>query len=247
MKLATPLERISVPGLDLEFCLVPWDSDMLGMQVAQIEHIHVATGADPTEGMEQFRVWRDLHDVRFACRLPSLHLRESMLLEEHGFRFVEMVYRPSLSLIPGPGPYQDAMVIARTEPSDLPTIDEIAWQLFRNGSARPGLALGQHRRPRTLSHLGKRNSLLSPNEEVLKATLGSEIVGFFIVEDRDDGTTYWHLTAIAPAWQGKGVGGRLWRAMIAPASGGGARDDRDNDFGPQRASSEPLRGTGFPA
>ena len=39
-------------------------------------------------------------------------------------------------------------------------------------------------------------------------------MGFFIVERRTDGTVYWHLTAVAPTWQGKGIGGDLWRTML---------------------------------
>jgi ribosomal protein S18 acetylase RimI-like enzyme len=41
-----------------------------------------------------------------------------------------------------------------------------------------------------------------------------EAVGFFVVEHRPAGTVYWHLTAVAPGWQGMGIGGDLWRTML---------------------------------
>jgi RimJ/RimL family protein N-acetyltransferase len=59
------------------------------------------------------------------------------------------------------------------------------------------------------------NSFADPRHEVLKATIAGDLVGFFIVEDRPDAGAYWHLTAIAPTWQGKGIGRRLWAAMVA--------------------------------
>jgi RimJ/RimL family protein N-acetyltransferase len=49
---------------------------------------------------------------------------------------------------------------------------------------------------------------------VLKAEVAGDLVGFFIVEHRPDQSVYWHLTAIAPRWQGKGIGTSLWRTML---------------------------------
>ncbi|MFL5651438.1 MAG: GNAT family N-acetyltransferase, partial [Chloroflexota bacterium] len=54
----------------------------------------------------------------------------------------------------------------------------------------------------------------SSNQKVLKAEIGGDLVGFFIVERRDDGTAYWHLTAVSPDSQGKGIGMSLWRTML---------------------------------
>ena len=48
------------------------------------------------------------------------------------------------------------------------------------------------------------------------------MAGFFIVEERPDGSVYWHLTAIAPASQGKGIGKRLWSAMVRRCVDSGA-------------------------
>ena len=39
-------------------------------------------------------------------------------------------------------------------------------------------------------------------------------MGFFIVERRPDTSVYWHLTAVAPTWQGKGIGLSLWQTML---------------------------------
>jgi RimJ/RimL family protein N-acetyltransferase len=35
-----------------------------------------------------------------------------------------------------------------------------------------------------------------------------------VTENQPDGLCYWHLTAIAPAFQGRGYGKRVWREML---------------------------------
>jgi ribosomal protein S18 acetylase RimI-like enzyme len=50
---------------------------------------------------------------------------------------------------------------------------------------------------------------------MLKAEADGHVIGFFIVERRADGGMYWHLTAIAPEFQGQGYGLALWQTMLS--------------------------------
>ncbi len=59
-----------------------------------------------------------------------------------------------------------------------------------------------------------RTSVDAPDHEVLTFRLDGDLVGFFIVERRPAGDAYWHLTAIAPGWQGRGLGLSVWRTML---------------------------------
>jgi GNAT superfamily N-acetyltransferase len=62
-----------------------------------------------------------------------------------------------------------------------------------------------------------RNSAKDPAQQVLVAELEGEIAGFFIVQEREQAgqrSAYWHLTAVAAAFQGRGVGKRLWRMVM---------------------------------
>ncbi len=59
-----------------------------------------------------------------------------------------------------------------------------------------------------------RTSFESDGHAVLKAEADDQLVGFLIVEHRPDGSAYWHLTAIAPEWQGKGIGTSVWQAAL---------------------------------
>jgi RimJ/RimL family protein N-acetyltransferase len=137
-----------------------------------------------------------------------------MLLEANGFRFVEMVYRPSLSPIPAIARIDGDLAVSEARLEDLPAIEAIAEGAFSTGRFLLDWRLDRkssHRRYATWV----RNSFEDPRQAVLKACLGGDIVGFFVVEDRPDLSAYWHLTAIATRWQGKGIGKRLWREMVA--------------------------------
>ena len=39
-------------------------------------------------------------------------------------------------------------------------------------------------------------------------------MAFFVVETQPGGICYWHLTAVAKGYRGRGVGRRVWQAMI---------------------------------
>jgi RimJ/RimL family protein N-acetyltransferase len=146
--------------------------------------------------------------------LPSDRLRESMLLEESGFRFVEMVYRPALRPLPVFDASGESVVVGEASPGDLPGIESIAGSAFTTGRFFVDWRLDRDASNRRYRRW-VRNSFDDAQHRVLKATLDGDLVGFFIVEHRPDRSVYWHLTAIAPAWQGRGLGKRLWHAMVA--------------------------------
>lgn len=214
-------ETLSAGGVEIDVFLVPWDTEIFGFPVAQIDRIVVEAGADLADAMRLLRSWLDDHRIHLAsCRLDSLALRESMLLEAHGFRFVEMVYSPVLSPVVASSPPDDAFLIEPVAKEDLDQIEAIAGTAFATGRFKLDWRIdpsASDRRYRTWV----RNSYADARQQVLKATLGGALVGFFIVEARPNGSVYWHLTAIAPASQGKGIGKRLWAAMVRRHSDSG--------------------------
>jgi RimJ/RimL family protein N-acetyltransferase len=136
-----------------------------------------------------------------------------MALEEFGFRFIETVYRPRLERFDDVAAPRHDIRIAEASPSDAVAIERVAASVFTTGRFRLDERLPPELSDRRYSRWVA-NSLESSEQTVLKADVGSELVGFFIVEHRSDGSVYWHLTAIAPEWQGKGMGMSLWRTML---------------------------------
>ena len=208
------IETISTRGAEIDAFVVPWDSEIFGFPVAQIERLVLTPGEDPAEAMSLLQAWMDRRGVHLAsCRLDSRALSESMLLEAHGFRFVEMIYSPVLAPIRPVGESDGDLVIEKAGLEDIEPIETIAGTAFATGRYKLDWridAAASDKRYR----VWVRNSFADERQQVLRATLCGEIAGFFIVEERDDGSVYWHLTAVAPAFQGRGIGRRLWSAMV---------------------------------
>jgi RimJ/RimL family protein N-acetyltransferase len=206
--------RLATGGAVIECSLVPWDSEIFGFPVAQITSVAIADGAEPALALDAFGSWCDEHHVRLvSCRLDHLQLRESMALEAAGFRFIEMVYRLRLDSFERLVPPRQVVQASLVSADDLTAIEAIASDAFTTGRFRldwrlpPGLSDKRYA-------TWVRNSLSASRHRILKAEVDGELVGFFIVEDKPDGSVYWHLTAIAPGWQGKGIGSSVWRTIL---------------------------------
>ncbi len=215
--------RFERAGAVIDCSLVPWDSEIFGFPVAQITRIVLEDDAHPAQALGEFGSWCDEHAVRLvSCRLDHLQIRESMALENAGFRFIEMVYRLRLDSFEGIDPPRDVVQVSPASGSDLSSIEAIAYTAFTTGRF-----LLDRRLPPDLSNrryaTWVRNSFDAPGHTILKAEVGRELVGFFILEDRSDGAVYWHLTAIASAWQGRGIGSSLWRTILLRHQAEGAR------------------------
>jgi ribosomal protein S18 acetylase RimI-like enzyme len=205
---------IEADGGAIEAFVVPWDSEIFGFPVAQISDVRIGAASTPDDLLRQFDDWCAERDVRLvSCRLEHTRLRESMTLEDLGFRFVEMVYEPHLDVLTDLVEPRHAITVAAAEASDIDAIEAIAGDAFTTGRFlldwRLPAELSERRYARWV-----RRSFESDDQRVLKAGFDGELVGFFIVEGRPDGGVYWHLTAVAPGWQGRGIGLSLWRTML---------------------------------
>lgn len=206
--------RLSLGGATFDGSVVPWDSKTFGFQVAEIDNVHVPERSSHREGLVEFDDWCRDNDIRLvSCRLGHSMLRESMHLEAHGFRFVEMVYSPLLPSLEAIGQPLHAIGIVEATDRDIRQIEEIAATAFATGRF-----LLDWRLDPSLSHQRYSNWVRSshsdPSHALLKAELDGDLIGFFIVERRKDDSVYWHLTAVSPEQQGRGIGMSLWRTML---------------------------------
>jgi ribosomal protein S18 acetylase RimI-like enzyme len=201
--------------LTIHASIVPWDSATFGFAVAQIAKLEVSVAAADTPGITTLLTWAALHDVRhISCRLPSDNVQEARLLEDHGFRFMEMVIQPYLSDIQMISIPSSPVRVEEALPVDLETIVRIAESAF--GHER--YHVDQHV-PKVLadSRYGNwvRSAMASHGSQmVLKLVLHDQIVGFFIIEMEQDGSCYWHLTALDPLLHGRGIGTAAWHSVM---------------------------------
>lgn len=213
--LVTTKLSINEEGFVLEAELVPWDTKVFDFPVAQINrlsgtHLHQASAA-----FETLRIWVNTNHVKMvSCRLQHDRLAESFLLEQKGFRFIEMVLHPTLENLQEIRLSENGLRVRDVRESEVELIQAMAERCFVHERF--------HVDPRLSTELanlryGKwvRNSTRSSSQRLLKIESNNEIVAFFIVEDQKDDGTYWHLTAVAPQFQGRGYGRKAWLAMLA--------------------------------
>lgn len=214
--------RFEGAGAVIECSLVPWDTDIFGFPVAQIDRIELGEDADPAAVLDAFEGWCADHAVRLvSCRLDHARLRESMALEVTGFRFVETVYGPRFDRFDAVGTPRHAVRLDEATEADLAGIEAIAYSAFSTGR----FVLDERLDPelsRRRYATWVRTSFASDRQTVLKAVVDGELAGFLVVERRPDSSVYWHLTAIAPGWQGKGVGTSVWQTALLRHGADGA-------------------------
>jgi len=209
-----PLHRLDTSALSLAYSHVPWDSDIFGFSVAQISKIQIQDPLLALADLMPFQSWLEREAIHLAsCRLPHDRLNESMLLEQAGFRFVEMVLHPHLAALQAFPLAPQGLSVELAENTDLPAIEAIAAHAFGHERfhADPRLdpALADRR---YLAWV--RNSHGHPTQRLYKICDGADLVAFFVTENQPDGLCYWHLNAISPAFQGRGYGKRVWREML---------------------------------
>jgi ribosomal protein S18 acetylase RimI-like enzyme len=217
------VEQFNSASLNMTWSDAPWDQVVCGFPVLQITAMEIR-GPTATEDFRIFERVRDNFGAGLvSCRLPHQSLPESMLLEEHGFRFIEMVYRPELELSKvAPRNRDEGLVVLPAGDSDMPALLEIAGRAFRNERFRMDPRLDPD-----ASDLRYQNwvasSLRHATQQLYVVHDAARIVAFFVTEALDDGTCYWHLNALAPDAQGQGYGRRVWLCMLDQASKTGAK------------------------
>jgi ribosomal protein S18 acetylase RimI-like enzyme len=209
------LESVRTPALELDYHLVPWDSEIFGTAVAQISRIEVKEAKQATLDYQQFVAWRAAHGIQLcASRVPQDSLNASMFLQADGFRFIELNYLPRLADLQTRTFNNVGIEIAPAVESDREALADMAALVLRHGRF--------HQDPRIDPSLGDKryrvwmiNAFSRPQQSVLKCMLDGRIVAFFVIEHPDPKHCFWSLIGLAPGLQGQGLGKRVWNAMLS--------------------------------
>lgn len=216
-----PAGSIATDALRLDWSEAPWDTAIYGKPVLQVTRLEVSGPVRPAAAAAFVQARDACASPLVSCRLPCERLRESMFLEDLGFRFIEMLYNPELAL-DGLAPAPQPLRLSRGTAADLPAVRDIAGSAFRNERFHVDPRL-----PGPLADLRYQNwaasALEHPRQRLEVMRDGEDIVSFFVTELQPDGTCYWHLNAVAPSAQGKGYGRRAWQTMLGAAAAEGAK------------------------
>ena len=207
-------EQLRLPALEMSYHLAPWDEPAFQGNTAVITSIHVRMAEEAADSFEAFRNWcyRNL-TILVSCRLGQDQLVECGFLERQGFRFIELNYRPVLSPLDGFAEDPE-ITVCPALPEDDKVISGFAAQIFTTGRL--------HVDPLIDSETGNRryglwaaNAFRNPNQRVLKCQMGGRIIAFLVVEQPSPTSRFWSLIGLAPGLAGKGLGLRVWKALLA--------------------------------
>jgi RimJ/RimL family protein N-acetyltransferase len=207
-------ERYESPALHLTYHLAPWDEPFLHGPAAAISAIRVRTELEAAGAFEIFRNWCTQNSVNLvSCRLPQDQLTECGFLEQQGFRFIELNYRPILFGLDGFKTDRE-IDVRQADLEDLEEISAFAGEIFTSGRF--------HVDPQVGAEIGNRryrawaaNAFRHPRQRVLKCCMEGRTVAFMVVEQPVPTSRFWSLVGLAPGLQGRGLGRRVWRAVIA--------------------------------
>jgi RimJ/RimL family protein N-acetyltransferase len=193
-----------------------YDTDIFGFNVAFISDLEVKKNIYLQEEYNFYNSWLVNNSIKIvSCRLESSKLQESFFLEKNDFRFIETVLHPVLMDLHN-FPYQNSgLDVLPANQNDIDEIKFIAENAF--GFER------YHTDPRFDNYLADKrygvwveNSFKEDSSQVLLKVLNDKhaILAFFIVEQSDDNSIYWHLTAVNPKFQNMGLGYEIWSSVI---------------------------------
>jgi RimJ/RimL family protein N-acetyltransferase len=222
------INELHTPALEIVWSQAPWDQDACGFPVLQIDRIK-ESGKCAYSDMKVFENERDAIGADLvSCRLHHDCLSESMFLEEHDFRFIEMMYLPELNLLNYKTDNKGAsLIVKRASNADLPGLLDVAQDLFKYERFKMDPRLDPNISDRRFQNWIA-SILHHTTQELYIISEGVRVVSFFICELLDDGTCYWHLNAILPDAQGQGFGKRVWLNMLNHAASVGAKRVRSS-------------------
>jgi hypothetical protein len=207
-------ERTDNSALEITYHLAPWDEPAFQGNTATITSFHVRMEKEAAASFEVFRDWCYRHRTKLvSCRLTQDQLAECGFLEKQGFRFIELNYRPVLA---GLGGFSEdpEITVCSALPEDAKEISGFAAQIFTTGRL--------HVDPLVGSEIGNRryglwaaNAFHHTDQRVLKCQMGHRIVAFMVVEQPTPTSRFWSLVGLAPGLAGKGLGLRVWKAVLA--------------------------------
>ena len=201
-------------NLLIDASIVPWDSAIYQFPIAAIQNIQILNQNVSAHDWTDFDAWLNAHHCQMvSCRLNHNKLKESLFLESYGFRFIEMLLHPVLERLESVAIPDQGLSVTPATPSDLDGILMIAESAFTNERFYIDPRL-----PRNYSHqrYGRwaRSALDHPQQKLLKIVDNDTLVAFFVVEEVDSQSAYWHLTAVSPIHHGKGYGYRTWLSVL---------------------------------
>lgn len=206
--------KFSDDGLEFDFCHTPWDEEIFGVPIAQIESFEVKNSEIAASSFEKFKEWLTSEDIRLcSARIPQSHVIEVAFLQGQRFKFVELNFCPELALDFTTQESEEEIDIKVVQKADWDEMVRIASQVFKIGRFHNDPELGPVLGNLRYKHW-MQNSLRDPDQITYKVMWQNRMAAFFVCQSDDDRVVNWQLNAMLPEFVGKGIGKRIWKEMM---------------------------------
>ena len=230
----------------LEWAEAPGTRRYSAIRVVQVSRIEARTGAsaaDLAPFVAAARSGRGLASCRPPRSAARIDAARGGRLSFHRDGLPARVRRPAV----GRAARCTGLVVERARPEDLE--ESSRWPEAPSGTNVSMSTRGCHRGlGPALPELGAQQPRASPQRlHALREGRTGRLLRHRAVAD---GTCYWHLNAVVPNRQGRGLFARAWRAMMNQARLEGATRGAYQHRGAQPSGAQPLcarLGFGFPA
>jgi ribosomal protein S18 acetylase RimI-like enzyme len=201
-----------------EFTFSGRDSSLVGQPVLSITNIH-AGGMKAAELSGFLLNLKETIDdagdrMLISARLDSNKEAEINLLQEIGFRFMELSLHPELNGLQSQELPPTGLEIVTGNGINLDELIEIAESSFQVSRFHRDPFVPKGFADKRFGHW-VRDAAESDQRTILQIqNVSGAILGFFVTRMDAATHSYWELTALSPRFQGKSLGKAAWNAVL---------------------------------
>lgn len=190
------------------------DCSIFGFFVAEIKKIEIRS-PDYKRDYEDFKQWLQENNITFCnTKIPHQSFNESRVLQDNNFYFMEVNYKPYLTIGTQNYMIPPEIHIELASQNDLPDLYNIISHSFKyerfHKDPSIGTALANQR-----YNFFLKQSIENKNQAVYKFIYADKIIGFFsVLYDSAHQSAHWLLTALHQDYHSKGLGKKIWNTMI---------------------------------
>lgn len=201
-------------GLAFDFYRAPWDEEIFGVPIAQINNFQIKNNEIAASSFEHFKEWLISEDIYLcSARIPQSQVIEAAFLQGQEFKFIELNICPERSLELATRESEKEITIEVARETDWDEMVSTASQIFKVGRFHNDPALGPE-----LGNLRyarwMQNSLSDPDQVTYRVMWQDRMAAFFVCQSDDGGVVSWQLNAMLPEFAGKGIGKKIWEKMM---------------------------------
>lgn len=190
------------------------DSDIFDFPVAEIKNIEIR-GPEYKKDYLAFTQWLKTNNINFCnVKIPHSSFEESKILQDNQFYFMEVNYKPYLTIGTQTYTIDSEISIELATKKDLPDLYNIIAHSFKHERFHKDPSIGDRLANQRYNFFLKQ-SFDEKNQAVYKFTYNYQTIGFFsVLYDLAQKSAHWLLTAIHQDYQAKGLGKKIWKAMV---------------------------------